>query len=211
MRCEDIMIAQSSSFDPYSNESRYGLDYAVFLLHQHRPSSVALYGSDTEAIKAAARRLHGWIDTLFVESDTVAVLLATELGLDAQVYNRNAAVDAALVLFPISLDCEVPQAKTIVTIDKNRYSYTSFRRTSTIEHSVLEIYRWLGPHYRLRRGAGLFSIPCLLALMIAQLLGRRHSKYFFAWEQQAIDRIIETGPLWWLGSLVIISGELRSY
>lgn len=196
-------------FDPYSIEGHYGLDLICRLLFTRNPESVAIYSTDTDVALAIVRRL-GWVSGgVYVETPVIARAVNEALGEKVSVIPSGKSVEVALVPYSWQRHDVPPDARYVVVLSRNRYSYRSLRAPRSVRESARAARGWLQQSHDVDRAVGLFT-PGFIARWTASILfGARRSDVHFLLGQRAMDRLYSSGLQRQLGYLVVLEGIRR--
>ena len=199
-----------SKLHPLSTESRYSMDMACQLLYQYHPRSVRVYSDDVETVQALARRL-GWLPgTLTVGSVALVEAVSDIPGIHAISYDAQTEADAAVVLFPEGQTASQLQAKYIVAVGYNAFSYKSLLRPGSVGSSVFRLVNDLKTRYTIDCRIGLFTPTYLVPWLISMLAGTRFPVTHFRAGQIALDHLFVRNWIWRTGYIVIVAGHQRS-
>ena len=202
------MIAQHH-FDEFDIGNRYGLDYACYWLCRERPLTIRLVTQQPETALAAATRL-AWANTTFyVDTKRIATAFKQQFGVKA-IVKPHQKTDAALVLFSRQNNSKPPIAKRVVVMAHNRLSYKTALYPRLDGDQVWNVHQWFKTTCEIDGRAGLFTPGFLLRWAGSLIAGSRRSERHFQLGQQAMDSLINTGPLWWLGYVIILAGKERT-
>ena len=194
-------------FNPNSTEIQYGLQMACYLVHQYQPGVIQLCVKDTEIAVAAVQRLTWKGTKLVVEQEEVREKIRQTLDLHLDLMDGKIEPDIVLVLFSRKSYTEPPQARQLVLLEKNALSYKSLLYPGQIQDNVMAQTRWFQKKYKLNQRIGLFGPGFLFNWSLSLVTGSRFAPMHFRQGQQALDRLYTSSPLWWTGSMVVLSGN----
>ncbi|MGH2371771.1 MAG: hypothetical protein ACRDI2_26665, partial [Chloroflexota bacterium] len=113
---------------------------------------------------------------------------------------------AAVVPFALAEAAAVPPAPLTVVVERNARSYKSLLAPGRVRLTAGDVERWLQARGRVSARAGVMG-PDFIALWgLALLAGPRRPDWHFRLNDLAMQRIINTGPLWRYGYVVVVAG-----
>jgi hypothetical protein len=183
---------------------------ACYLLHQQQPRSIQICTRDAEVAKAAARRLDWVSEPLIVETFEVAHVLREQLAVPSECATTKPQTDATLVLLPAGLSGLSPVARNIVIVAQNGFSYKSLLYPGQVGSNIFALLRWMRKRYVILDRVGLFGPRFVVNWAISRFAGVRRAPAHFRFGQRAIDNVYSSGPLWWLGYLVVLAGRQKA-
>jgi hypothetical protein len=194
--------------NPYSNEIRYTLGVMMHHLNTAKPGSVRIASHSIEMVKSVIRQL--WYEPVrcFVENVEIQAEIASTLGVKARVREPGSSrADAALFPFSLEEGLHPTGEKTIIAACYNTLSYKTILYPRSGRGTIFGKLSRLKKEYQVQPVAGLFSPHFIVRQSIARVMKHWDASRHFQWEDRAMNRLIEAGPMWRLSYIVVITGR----
>jgi len=201
----------TAKVNPFSSEIRYTLGMMAYHLSLARPSSVRIASQSSELVKSVIRYLCYEPSSILVETRAIQTDVAHSLGIMVGVVSDDTIV-ADTAMFPFSLEEGMQPAgeQTIIAACYNAISYKSLLYPLSKKETIFRQLAGLRPGYQIRPTASLYSPRFILWQALAKLVEHWNSALYFQLEDRAMRQFIESGPLWRLSYIVILTGRRAS-
>lgn len=195
------MLADSNSI-----EVRYTCDLLAAQLAAFGPQPIRIATKRLDLALALARRLAWQSQPLLVECRTLRDVIHQQLDLEVGLVGE---VHHSLAVFPFSIEegLRPTGEQTLLVACRNGLSYKNLIYPGAVRSTVFGTIGRLRPAYSMRPICALYPPSFIGHWLLALLLGKLSAPLHFRLGQQALDRLIDWGPLWPLSYIVLLAGD----